>query len=274
MKEAIEAFILGALKDAAPTVKTNPLLWWLAFLVQTEVIEPQPRVLVDGLVDTLDFYAKLEALDHYSRVLLLDHSFRSWCYASPSLAPKREWVQDVVTTLDRVSIHWIDEDKEPPSSNEDDRNLTPNSPGWIACLDHIVPILDDWLGETSAGPMREITRLRRRIIPDRVQEVQNEELESNDQLRYKLMVQIVEGFTSDAWINDCYPMVIATIKSLEFAKAKALSYIKNEFGRQEDAYRWEEVTEDVNMFTIRAIYMNMGNDAKVTVWTEKIPIEV
>jgi hypothetical protein len=269
MKEAIEAFILTSLKDTTATVETNPLLWWVAILIQTEVDGAQSACFADILIDTLGFYAKLEAIDHYSRALLLDHCFRSWCHAPSPLAPKREWIEDVVKMLDKVSIDWIDEDTEPPFYEEDDRNLTPESPGWVACLTHMLPNLENWLGGASAGPMREITTLRRRLSYDRNQEVQVEGVESRGRARYKLLVQIVEGFTTDPWINTCYPVVIATTESLGVAKAKAVKYIENEFGQREDASQWEEIAEDGNMLTIRDVYIDIANDAKVTVWTEE-----
>lgn len=66
--EAVKEFFTLVIMDANATPRTNPLLWWLAMLIQTEVLDHQPRWQLEGVQDHLDLPSKLEAIDHYARL--------------------------------------------------------------------------------------------------------------------------------------------------------------------------------------------------------------
>ncbi|KAL4913992.1 hypothetical protein BDW62DRAFT_205040 [Aspergillus aurantiobrunneus] len=83
-----------------PTPQTNPLLWWLAVLVQIEVLDDQPRWLLAALRDTLDFMQKLEAIDHYARVTVLETSFFEWIHRGGSHAATEKEKDSVIALLD------------------------------------------------------------------------------------------------------------------------------------------------------------------------------
>ncbi|RHZ49401.1 uncharacterized protein CDV56_106182 [Aspergillus thermomutatus] len=100
-------FFVKMIKDATATPHTNPLVWWLAVLIQTEVLGDQPRWKLAGLQDTLSFSPKLEAIDHYARVLVLEDAF----YRGDLSPAEKEDLQD---SLNQVSISWIDQDAERP----------------------------------------------------------------------------------------------------------------------------------------------------------------
>ncbi|KAK5174676.1 uncharacterized protein LTR77_001758 [Saxophila tyrrhenica] len=71
-------FFSSILEDPNPTPRSNPLLWWMAVLIHSEVHGQHTLLPAFGVEDTLDFSAKLEALDHYARVLTLQATFVRW----------------------------------------------------------------------------------------------------------------------------------------------------------------------------------------------------
>lgn len=64
MKEAIEEFWRRSIMDENVSPKTNALLWWIAVVIQSDVLDTQPRLPVSGMTEGLDFRGKIEALDH------------------------------------------------------------------------------------------------------------------------------------------------------------------------------------------------------------------
>ncbi|KAJ9640280.1 hypothetical protein H2199_005819 [Coniosporium tulheliwenetii] len=243
MQEAIEEFFLTAIMDPNPTPTTNPLLWWLVVLIQSEVLENQARLPIPDLVDHLDFPAKLEALDHYSRALILDHAFQSWCNLRPPLTPKSEWKEEVVRTLDKVSLDWVDEDRDPPSATIGDHNRLLDSPAWSLCCSHINHSFDQWLTDSSSGPMREIINLSQGTLPQRSEEREmRPERVEEQRFCYRAMMHITEYFTIDPVVADCYPAHITTRGTAELVNTAAREALECEFGSKSEAYQWDEVS--------------------------------
>ncbi|KAE8384186.1 hypothetical protein BDV23DRAFT_177252 [Aspergillus alliaceus] len=98
-------------------------------LIQTEVLDNQPRWQVAQLQDTLDFSQKLEAIDYYARVLVLEYVFSRWLGdASPrAMSPAQK--RQVVEALDK-----------------------------IACIWYIQSILVQWLTVQTMGPMSTVVK--------------------------------------------------------------------------------------------------------------------
>ena len=162
--ETVKNFFTIVIMDNDATPTTNPLSWWLVVLIQTEVLDNQPRWEVEeGVRDTLDFVGKLEALDHYARVLILDHAYYAWMYDRSPSGASQAAKEKVTESLDATAFHWMDEDEERPETAPyvEDHHVT-KSPEWILCSSYIDPILAAWLTSLSRGPMRDITKLRRR----------------------------------------------------------------------------------------------------------------
>jgi hypothetical protein len=113
--EKVKEFFILVIMDANATPQTNPLLWWLAMLLQTEVLVHPPGSQLEGVQDHLDFPGQLEAIDHYARVLILDFAYSSWMHdhQSPQGASQSHKIE-VTTSLDTVSLDWVDQDQERP----------------------------------------------------------------------------------------------------------------------------------------------------------------
>ena len=242
--------------DATPT--NNPLLWWLVVLIQTEVMDNQPRWEVEGVQKTLDFSQKLEALDHYTRVLILDYAYHAWMNDHSSGGASQSDKEKITKYLDTVSLEWVAQDQERPQLSYIEEFKLSNSWEWIQCSSYIHPILAQWLTDRSRGPMSDIIKLRRRKL-----------VLFKQQRRYCVKMEIHEDFTTDPRIADCYPAHVATKSTIEKANQAAQNALMDELGGKPDARIWHEVYEDDGRVRIRAVYKDSANNAKAIAWVEE-----
>jgi len=256
--QTVKEFFTIVIMDADATPKTNPLLWWLAILIQTEVLETQPRWEIAEIRDMLDFPGKLEAIDHYSRVLILDYAYHHWMYdKSPQGAPDSVKIK-VTESLDAISIDWVDQDQERPHVDLlEEIRMYPSS-AWTLCHSYIDPILTQWLTDQSTGPICDVIKLRRKKL-----------VLFKQRKRYCIKLEIYEDFTTDPCIADCYPARVVTKMTVDEANKAARKALRDELGGKNDARLWHEVYDGDGRVRIRAVYKDLGNNAKAIAWVEE-----
>ncbi|KAF7586407.1 hypothetical protein BBP40_008930 [Aspergillus hancockii] len=259
LRHAIKGFLIQVITDAQATPQTNPLVWWLAILIQTGVLDDQPRWQVAQLQDTLDFSGKLEAVDHYARVLVLEYAFSRWLGdASPhGMSPAQKG--QVVEALDEVSLDWLDRDEKCPPVDIFEELQEATSPEWRACTWYIKSILAQWLTVQTMGPMSTVVKLHHGESA-RVIQVK----------RYQVKAEIHENYTVEPLVAECYPALVATKTTIKKANQAAREYLREELGPKYLARKWDEVYETGGKIRIRAIYKDHTNNAKAIVWVEEI----
>ncbi|KAK3700118.1 hypothetical protein LTR37_016121 [Vermiconidia calcicola] len=163
----LRAVFYTAITDASPSVRTNPLLWWMALLVHANVVKQYPRLPIQAgkVVDTLDFADKLEALDHYARALLFDTTFYRWMNSSRNAYGEGgSHEKEIALWTMGTDIKWVDEDQEAaPNDGRKDPDLT--TAAWQAWHGKLREVVETWLTANTAGPMHEILALRACTVP-------------------------------------------------------------------------------------------------------------
>jgi hypothetical protein len=247
-------FFVKMIKDATATPHTNPLLSWLAVLIQTQVLDDYPRWTVAGVHDTLSFSQKLEAIDHYARVLVLEDAI----YRG-DLNPAEK--QDLQNSLNQVSISWIDQDAERPAVDLRQALLDSVSHKWRTYTEYMRPIFAEWLTGQSTGPMSTVILfLHGKLETPSYRKV------------YKVKMQIEEGFSVDPIMATFYPAEVDTKATIEEANKEARMCIRDELGPKKASLKWDEVYDERGMIRIRAIYRDEANDARAVAWVEEADI--
>jgi hypothetical protein len=247
-------FFMKMIKDATANPHTNPLTWWLAVLIQTEVLDNQPRWTVAGVQDTLSFSQKVEAIDHYARVLVLEYAI----YRG-DLSPTQK--EDLQSSLNQVSISWIDQDAERPAVDPRQALFESVSHKWRTYTEHMRPIFAEWLTGQSTGPMSTVILfLHGKLETPSYRKV------------YKVKMQIEEDFSVDPMMATCYPGEVDTKATLEEANKEARMCIRDELGSKKASLKWDEVYDEKGMIRIRAIYRDEANDARAVAWVEEADI--
>ncbi|KAH0556227.1 hypothetical protein GP486_005848 [Trichoglossum hirsutum] len=259
MKEAVQDFCTIAVMDGNASVGENPLLWWIAVVMQSEVFDKQARLPIAGMEDELDFKGKLEALDHYARVLILDFAFTKW-----SRSASRADLAEVQGSLNSKSIKWVDEDGErPPEEELEGPEGALLSFAWLICIPDIRCMVDKWLVMDSLGPMDSIIRLMQGCWVGKK--------EKRKHYKYVAKMQIYEDFTYDPVTSGVYSC--GTKNTVERANAEARISVEDELGSPEEAVKWDEVRQEDGRIKIRAVYIDAANNAKVEAWVEKIEVD-
>jgi hypothetical protein len=155
VQDLADAFFLLSIRDPDPTPCTNPILWWLAVLVHSDVHRSHPRLPVPDLEDSLDLTAKLDALDHYSRVLVFHNNFINWTTPPHPLQPVPRWKHEVPRRVDAVDIAWVNQNREAPRSDVAE-SLNLESPAWSDYQETLKAAVNDWLVADTEGPMCDI----------------------------------------------------------------------------------------------------------------------
>jgi hypothetical protein len=252
--EMTNTFFVKMIKDATATPHTNPLLSWLAVLIQTQVLDDYPRWTVAGVHDTLSFSQKLEAIDHYARVLVLEDAI----YRG-DLNPAEK--QDLQNSLNQVSISWIDQDAERPAVDLRQALLDSVSHKWRTYTEYMRPIFAEWLTGQSTGPMSTVILfLHGKLETPSYRKV------------YKVKMQIEEGFSVDPIMATFYPAEVDTKATIEEANKEARMCIRDELGPKKASLKWDEVYDERGMIRIRAIYRDEANDARAVAWVEEADI--
>jgi hypothetical protein len=271
MTEAIEYFCRLAMTDEHATPTSNPLLWWIAVLVQSEVLDSQPRLPISGMVDQLDFEGKLNALDHYARPLMLHYAFEK----SPGYPSEY-----VINSLDQTSITWVDFDQERPQTDSHREALILAHADWKSLMSEINDVVNTWCTKGSSGPMHTILCLRNSLeigeslptlkyeSPDPTPELDME----HDQTPtgYKVMLHITESFTIDPKVNtQAYPAVCYNKKTLDEANRAVAKAFEDEVGGKKDALYWDKIIRSDGTVKIRAVFVHPFENAKAMAWVEK-----
>ena len=117
--------------------------------------------------------------------------------------------------------------------------------------------------------MREIVNLQNGVLPPRRETAHPPtEPAANASMQYVTRFQIVENWTSDPIIQSCYP-TSDICRTVEAANKAARALINAEFGRPLEALRWSETFGEDGAVDIRGIYIDIGNNFKVTAWVER-----
>lgn len=167
--ETVEAFFLRAISDPSPTVRTNPLLWWVAVLVHGDVLQQHQRLPIHmpGSPDTLALPDKLQALEHYSRVLVMNDTFKRWVTESSpnAMSPAGPHQQEGGRWVEQTDVAWVDADMDEPAADAPRAEPDLGSPAWEDWHKTLRKAAETWLMWNSEGPLREILTLRASAMP-------------------------------------------------------------------------------------------------------------
>ncbi|RHZ48400.1 uncharacterized protein CDV56_103031 [Aspergillus thermomutatus] len=232
--EMASAFFVKVIKDATATPHTNPLAWWLAVLIQTEVLGDQPRWKVAGVQGTL------LGRRHLSR------------------RPKPIQKENLQDTLNHVSISWIDQDAERPAVDIRQAFLESFSQKWRIYTEYLRPIFAEWLTGQSTGPMSTVIFfLHGKLETPSYKKV------------HKVMMEIYEEFSASPMRAACYPAEVGMKDTIEQANSEVRRCIHDELGPKNASLKWDEVYDTIGMIRIRAIYRDEANDARAVAWVEE-----
>ena len=142
IKDAINSFCLNIIMHQDATWNTNPLLFWVALLLQTEEFGDQPRLEFGDLRDELTMREKLEALVHYARVFIIDHAFTTWQLSD---SVPQEWKKAVQTEVNSEMRRSDAKNKGDPADFD--------QPHWQSFKDHFDGFRVKWLTKDSTTPI-------------------------------------------------------------------------------------------------------------------------
>ena len=280
IKDAISEFFTLAIMDPEPSVRTNPVLWWLVVLIQSQIFDKQPKLPLGGIdkgtVPCLDFRGNLEAMNHYARVLILETAVKIWKPKDPQSAERAlSYVND-----SHQHSNWVNEDAERPEVSVSDENDLLSAPAWQDFLAHLQSLVTTWLADDCKGPIREILALleghyvtRDRedvpsIITPQAQQVNYE---------YEAKLEIWEDFArglggycmglghpATTGAHSC-----GTCETATAANQAARRAIENEFGEEENFLQWDEMVREDGTIKISAICIDDANNSKARAWVEK-----
>jgi len=156
IKDAVHQFYLEIIMQTNPTHRNNPLLFWVAVILQTEEFGDSPRLEFGDLKDQLTTREKLEALVHYARVFILDHAFKFQDLAAISVPS--EWKSAIEVALDSGSWGWCDNGLPRPTESEGDP-VDFDHPHWQSFKAHFDELRVKWLAKGSNSPIGVILEL-------------------------------------------------------------------------------------------------------------------
>jgi hypothetical protein len=202
----------------------------LAILIQTDVLEDQPRWCVAQLQDSHTFHQKLEALDHYTRALVLDCAFEQWMEDLSSERGSHEQKESICQVMNEVDLSWLDKGRERPQVDfqEEDRQL--ESPEWRLFLGYIRPILRRWLQEPATGPLAVVHRLHQGRSDGRIRG-----------RGFGIKMEMYEDYAAGVSRTDCHPTRHGRYETTEEANRAARQAIENKLDNRNQAWKWHEV---------------------------------
>lgn len=109
----IQNLLFRAVSKPKSTARNNPLVWWLAVLVRSAVSDEtdfisRGRFHMNPMPMDVDLEGRVQAVVHYGKVLVLDDAFSAWSVVSTE-TERTEWVMEVQSSLNMVSIEWIND---------------------------------------------------------------------------------------------------------------------------------------------------------------------
>lgn len=282
---AAKEIFVNAIMDPDPSPHTNPILWWL-FIIN----DSQPELPIGGLdkhfVPDLSFDVQLEAFNHYARILTLElplHDWESLKTSNPVLADEFLRTKDAIFAfVHSKSEHWIDED--------DNRNFQlllyekfhMDSPAWQHIRKLLHSLVDAWLVHDCYGPVREILGFLDGVAVNRERRQAlvlsgTQPVSSSQADQYHVIVQCwniytvrLDGDSRNTGMpitSKPHPQGVYT-SAIE-ANEEARRAIAAKFGPRSYAKRWNEHLRDDGTVRIRAIYIDLADNAKIVAWVEK-----
>lgn len=146
----IQQLLTKALGKAKSTPRNNPLVWWIAVLARSAVsgdsdidFISRGRFHRNPMPMDVDLRERLEAIVHYSKVLVLDSAFSIWSERSE----RSEWVMEVQSRLNMVSIDWInDKGGSRPAGPSGDGGPVYLTAAWQSVVEYITEQTERHLG--------------------------------------------------------------------------------------------------------------------------------
>lgn len=143
----IQQLLMKALRKPKSTPRNNPLVWWIAVLARSAVSDDNDidfisrgRFHKNPIPMDVDLRERLGAIVHYSKVLVLDDAFSTW-------SERSEWVMEVQSRLNMVSIEWInDEGGSRPAGPSGDGGPVYSTAAWQSVVAHIAEQTEKHLG--------------------------------------------------------------------------------------------------------------------------------
>ncbi|KAH8662635.1 hypothetical protein BGZ61DRAFT_462910 [Ilyonectria robusta] len=139
----IQQLLFKALRRPKSTARNNPLVWWLAVLVRSAVSDDRDfisrgRFHKNPVPMDIDLEERLRAIVHYSKVLVLDDAFSTW-------SERPEWVMEVQSCLNRVSIDWINDERGSRPARSSDGPVY-STAAWQSVVTHIAEHTSRYIG--------------------------------------------------------------------------------------------------------------------------------
>ncbi|KAG4273076.1 hypothetical protein FPRO04_14586 [Fusarium proliferatum] len=146
----IRQLLMKALRKPKSTPRNNPLVWWIAVLARSAVSGDSDMDFIsrgrfhrNPMPMDVDLRERLEAIVHYSKVLVLDGAFSTWSERSE----RSEWVMEVQSRLNMVSIEWINEEGgSRPARPSGDGGPVYSTDAWQSVVAHIAEQTERHLG--------------------------------------------------------------------------------------------------------------------------------
>lgn len=164
IQDLVYEFFVFNLRDANPTPRTNPLLWWLGVLTHCDVHHLKPLLPLPDIEDDMSLPAMVEALDHYARVVIAHETYQEWTKQPSERRNLPSWKNEVPLSLMEADLTWVGNDEDSPPLDPS-RNIDLHSPAWADFHHALMTAANTWLVDTSAGPMHEVASLRNGKAP-------------------------------------------------------------------------------------------------------------
>jgi len=295
VQDLADAFFLSAIREPDPTPRTNPILWWLAVLIHSDLHRCHPRLPIPGLEDSLDFTAKLDALDHYSRVLVFHNTFIDWTTLTNPFQSLSSHQLEVCRWVDAADIAWVDRDREAPlPGSVEDPDL--ESPAWSEYHHLLCTTVNAWLVADTEGPMREIIALRRGVQPPArpspsatpSRAIGPFRIGYNAVQEWSRDPRVLSGLypaTSEKryeWLRDANFTAVdivhrTLLREIEEDHEELLLDELDEIfpvgGDVPQAVQWDRAEIADGTVRVRALYVNRNENVKVTAWVERERLE-
>ncbi|KAH6973282.1 hypothetical protein EDB80DRAFT_743065 [Ilyonectria destructans] len=152
----IQQLLFKALRKPKSTARNNPLVWWLAVLVRSAVSDDRDfisrgRFHKNPVPMDIDLKERLQAIVHYSKVLVLDDAFSTW-------SERVEWVMEVQSCLNRVSIDWINDERGSRPARSWDGPVY-STAAWQSVVTHIAEHTRRYIGRKKKTAIHRVRLL-------------------------------------------------------------------------------------------------------------------
>ena len=287
---AAKHIFMKAIMDSNPWPGTNPMLWWLAVIIKSHLLDSKPEFPIGGIdkhsVPALSFDCQLEALNHYARVMTLESLIHE---LGPSETANRAFNGDLRRTKNEIhglvcnnSDHWFDESNDRAFQRLLDEKFHMDSPAWQHIRKLPYSLDHDWLAHDCHGPVREILGLLNGELVRRGDERRQDLVLSGTQPasspqvdQYHVVIQCWTTYMErqggqgrePSRPNKASPVSQRVYNSASEANEEARTAIETEFGPRSYTQRWDKHLRDDGTVQIRAVYA--ARNVKVVAWVKK-----